>query len=363
MRDDKTHNEDDRHFALSDDGSLVYLGHDSSTKIPRKDYTCLGCGEILRPVQGEQREWHFRHKINAQCNKESYIHKLGKIVIRNRFYNEESFIIKYNTQSCCINYDSCPLSSHKCRHSELCSFDLKEFYDTCQEEKSCDSNYRADLLLTHSQHPDRKPVYIEIAYKNECGSAKIDSGTKIIEIKVEEEGDLCKPLEEPKYHQFCVNFDSPGSPYKAYPPPIRFFNFERRMPHDNTFSINVDLYVVVNENGILKPVHHPTNCSVMKAEPSPQFVYMLCTQRGRLTGKGEFYLFSYLMAVNKGVNIRNCITCERYYTGGCNRNKSDDTDPYALASNCPNYILDNRRVHDLIRQYNFNDVDYWYWKK
>lgn len=362
MKEDKLHREDDRHYALDDAGNLVYLGNKSSTEIQRKDYICLGCGNALRPVQGKQREWHFRHKVNARCNKESYIHQLGKKIIKNKFDKEESFIIKYHKQLCCSNYNSCPFKDPKCRYSEKSRFDLKDWYDTCQEEKSGnDTNYRADLLLTHSQFPDRKPIYIEIAYKNDCVREKIASGIKIIEIEVENENDLEIPLEEPDYFQWCVDFDSMTSPYDWNVPPVRFYNFERRALLDKPLSMTLNLYIIANENGIMKPIQSPADCSVMYKEPLPQCVFMLCTKRGLLTGKDEFRLFGYLMAVKNGVNIKKCITCGGY--GGCAKKESDEMDSYEIAANCPNYIFDNRRVQSLVCEYSFDTVKYWCWKR
>lgn len=362
MKDDKLHREDDRHYAFDDDGSLVYLGNMSSTKLPRKDYVCLGCGKVLRPVQGKQREWHFRHKVNANCNKESYLHQLGKRIIKDRFDKDEPFIIKYHRQLCCSNYLRCPLKGDKCRYSEFTSFDLKEWYDTCQEEEiGSGSCYRADLLLTHSHFPDRKPIYIEIAYKHDCEKEKIDSGIKIIEIKVENENDFDNPLEEPGYFQYRVIFESTSSPYDWNLPPVRFYNFERIVLLDNPLSMKVDLYIISNENGLMRPIHSPADCSVMYKEPLPQFEFILCTKRGRLTGKNELYLFGYLMAVMNGVNIKNCISCG--LLGNCNKRDSDKFDSYEIAANCPNYIFDNRRVQSLIRENYFNRVQYWSWKR
>jgi hypothetical protein len=31
-------------------------------------YVCGCCGEWLIPVQGDQREWHYRHKVDTNCN-------------------------------------------------------------------------------------------------------------------------------------------------------------------------------------------------------------------------------------------------------------------------------------------------------
>ena len=52
-------------------------------------------------------------------------------------------------------------------------------------------------MLSSKEHPERKPVFIEISVTHDCEEKKIDSGIRIIEIKLENEYLLDKPIVEP----------------------------------------------------------------------------------------------------------------------------------------------------------------------
>lgn len=67
-----------RYAADDDDKVLDIL---SEQVIKGKDYTCLSCGGTLRPVKGEERQHHFRHKIQTNCSPETYLHNLAKRVV------------------------------------------------------------------------------------------------------------------------------------------------------------------------------------------------------------------------------------------------------------------------------------------
>lgn len=46
---------------------------------------CVECGNEMEAIQGEKREWHFRHRIDSKCKGglETAIHKLAKEIIVN----------------------------------------------------------------------------------------------------------------------------------------------------------------------------------------------------------------------------------------------------------------------------------------
>lgn len=73
----------------------------------RKDYICPGCGKILRPVLGDVREKHFRHKTEETCSLETYLHSLGKALFKREYENAlaegTAFDLKYKNPFVC-NY-------------------------------------------------------------------------------------------------------------------------------------------------------------------------------------------------------------------------------------------------------------------
>ena len=86
-------------YALDENGDTIFI-KDITIDTRHKKYYCKNCGGEMIPVLGEVREKHFRHKvITPSCSYESYIHKIGKEKLMNRFYKHESFLISYFIES------------------------------------------------------------------------------------------------------------------------------------------------------------------------------------------------------------------------------------------------------------------------
>lgn len=168
-------------YAYNSSSELVNV----STAQRNEKYFCPICGELMTPHMGEIRRWHFVHKNAENCSYESYLHKLAKIKIRQAFLSSEHFMLAYNARAVCRV--ECPyVSSHKCESDKPVEFDLRKFYDTCEIE-ACYHQYKADLLLTSSIHPNFPPVLIEIMVTHKCTEEKIKEGVRIIEISIQSE--------------------------------------------------------------------------------------------------------------------------------------------------------------------------------
>ena len=91
-------------------------------KHPRRDFSCLGCGNIVIPIMGEKHQKHFRHKVDKEssCSGETYWHRLTKEIFH-KLYSEAraeelEFNIEYSADKFCIRYETdnltpCPLGS------------------------------------------------------------------------------------------------------------------------------------------------------------------------------------------------------------------------------------------------------------
>lgn len=220
--------EDDyHHYAYDDNGKLVHLCIDEEP-IPREKYRCIACERDVYPVEGEKkkRDWHFRHTIvNPNCNTESYLHQLAKKLIKEKFDNSETFNILYHVKEVCSYYEKCKEHFDYCEKTRLETFNLKEEYDTCiPEKKDSHLTYLPDLKLSSKNNPKRKPLFIEIAYTHDCTEDKINSGIKIVELKIYVEEDILQPLVE---NSVMIDYTS-GNPYQFTDmPKVRFFNFDR----------------------------------------------------------------------------------------------------------------------------------------
>jgi len=152
----------------------------------RKDYTCPGCGKVLRPILGEIRKKHFRHKIEEVCSLETYLHNLGKSILKTSYDKALSegtaFHIEYFAPLIC-NY--CKNGTCEVK-KELNTFDLTSKFKKISLEKS-DGEFVPDLLL---ETDTGEKIYIEIAVSHYCSSKKQKSGIRIVEIEIKDEADL-----------------------------------------------------------------------------------------------------------------------------------------------------------------------------
>lgn len=153
-------------------------------------FTCIGCGGMMVACIGKKRKY-FRHKLEeANCNKETYLHKLAKLRIKEKFDDTtKPFKISLWGETQCYLHCERFSPNNCCAEGKHPFIDLHEYYDTCELEKGVDG-YIADLLLTSVEHPDRKPILIEVFVKHKCTEEKIDSGNKIIEVSVKDEDSI-----------------------------------------------------------------------------------------------------------------------------------------------------------------------------
>ena len=97
---------------------------------------------------------------------------------------------KYEQYDLCSKNKTCIFYNlYNCSKKSLKTFDLKEFYNNCQEEAPI-QNFKADLLLNDITKKYKSPILIEILVTHKCSDEKINSGLKIIEIKIDSESDI-----------------------------------------------------------------------------------------------------------------------------------------------------------------------------
>ncbi len=178
-------------YAYDESGRLIDINECPEEERRCHIYHCLGCGKELRPraIGSKYKRAHFYHKGQAECNTETYLHKLGKLLVKQKFDSTESFMVSYPiTKSC--NKESCTLRNSNCDHKGVMhEVDLKRYYDTCRLEAPI-KGFIADLLLTSSHDASIPPTLIEICVTHPCSDEKRASGLKIIELKIGTEQDI-----------------------------------------------------------------------------------------------------------------------------------------------------------------------------
>ncbi|MBO4371615.1 MAG: hypothetical protein J5826_01660 [Bacteroidales bacterium] len=206
-------------FVKDSNGDLIDI--DNITQDNKKnDYYCIECGDTMIAAFGQKRKY-FRHKGEVTCNKERYLHKLGKLFFKKMFETNKEFLIHFIAERKCIKSDCFYNNSQRNKNCKtqtvINTINLKEKYDVCEEESGY-KGYIADLKLSNSQQPDIEPIFIEIFVTHSCEPEKINSGIKIIEIKIEKEDDVLQPLNE------------------FYNQNVKFYNFNRIIPIEQKFS-------------------------------------------------------------------------------------------------------------------------------
>lgn len=189
MRKAETRKDPKYAYAYDEENRLVKIS--SLTKEERDGhiYKCLSCGCSMIAKLGEKNIHHFAHKVDVECNNESYLHRLSKEILRKRFYNSESFNISFYQTSKCDLFNQCPTHQvdSSCKKRVLRTYDLKKYYSDCLlEDWDPITNKRPDLKLV-SSNPKIRPIWLEIFVTHRCTEEKIHSKSKIIEFKIENE--------------------------------------------------------------------------------------------------------------------------------------------------------------------------------
>lgn len=134
---------------------------------------------------------HFHHIEKENISQETYLHETAKNVFyenyRNCLENNIPFFIEYKVEKCCNTYfdilqENCPIGT------ENKSFDLTKRYDKIELEKYSEE-FKPDLKIFNSEKQEEF-IFIEIEVTHKSTQKKINSGVRIIEIKIENENDI-----------------------------------------------------------------------------------------------------------------------------------------------------------------------------
>lgn len=189
-------------YAYDEENHLVCI--DDVVRENRHDhsYHCPNCGHSMLPRLGDHNAHCFAHSENQKCGVESYIHSTAKLILSERFNNKETPLkIALSPQRRCRQYDTCPLvQQYDCKYSyKEETYNLTEYYGQAPEievdilETDGETHFRPDVLL-RSSNLKRQDIFIEVFYKHRSSNKKIESGHRIIEIRIRSLEDL-KALE------------------------------------------------------------------------------------------------------------------------------------------------------------------------
>ena len=258
------------------------------------------------------------------------LHQLGKKTIKERFDAIGKFLIEYYAHYSCDASDHCKLKRTfmgitMCTGEKPYTIDLKRYYDTCEVDGTY-RDFHADLKLSSSEHPEREPIFIEIAVTQDCEKEKIDSGIRIIELKIKEEADIHQPL--------CES------------PDIHFYNFKRQFEA----NCKIERFSLVRENGMLRAkTEYELDCK-QKDHHHENAVFDLVIPSYTMTRKRlKFEELGMIQAYLHGVPIKHCSMCPLYSEfhsnprGEFKVSLSFNEDLYKLANVCDKFTIDPKK--------------------
>ena len=218
---------------------------------------------------------------------------MAKRRIREAFLEAKPFTITLNSRAVCNR--EC-LLKNKCEFDDRQDFDLKKHYDKCKEETS-HGGFVADLLLASSENPDRKPVFIEIWVTHECGQKKIDSGLRIIEIKIDSEEDIDAIVSSRNIVESDDGLNK-----------NRFYNFKIKNKQSKE-PVSEDsrqiYYLWIKDSGCFMADSY--SCAEINTIPEDAHY---------IVSPFSFsYSWAFLEFVKRGVNVKNCRICKYYLRG------------------------------------------------
>lgn len=189
---------------------------------------CPACHEpLIAKNNGEIREHHFAHKSGTECEHayESMLHLYAKEAIQQEFLSAKKFHITLEQKTYCSKKGDhvCSPKEEFCPKATKQHFNLKDYYDSCEQEVAySDKTGRSDLKIYSSTNPDRKPIYVEFYVTHASCLKKLHSGNKIIEAKIESMDDI-HLIKKFGFIERTRNSDENNKSY----PLVNFYGFNR----------------------------------------------------------------------------------------------------------------------------------------
>lgn len=269
-------------------------------------YKCIVCGEEMIANTGEVKRYYFSHAKKSSCSKESYLHKLGKTLIKQKFDEENEFPIEFNRKISCCEHNNCiNLNKNYCRVNVSKKLDLKKIkntvlYDTCEEEISVE-NFRADLLLSLSTNLNQPKILIEIYKTHKSTHKKIRSNYRLIETKqIDSEDDI---------NDIIQNGFIEGVNCTLYN-----FNPQFDSVKKDDIPITRFVYYKTGKAFVYRALDYIIYCDKIHEKVKSSSLYELNLRSG-FCDDGlaiEDYNLGLLYLLRKGVEIKNCSLCRFY---------------------------------------------------
>jgi predicted RNA-binding Zn-ribbon protein involved in translation (DUF1610 family) len=175
-----------QHFALDINDNIIDIR--KTADFESQNYYCPHCHNEMITRRGNIRQWHFAHKAD-KCSYDKYLHSIAEIMIMEWFNKKNSIMLGLENDLKCDKFDSCVYFNFlHCKATEKQQYDLKKYYSKCIKEYGY-GGFISDLYCENNTKPN-SPIFIEIFVTHKCTQDKINSGIRIIELKIQSEEDI-----------------------------------------------------------------------------------------------------------------------------------------------------------------------------
>ncbi|MBQ1972856.1 MAG: hypothetical protein II222_00670 [Paraprevotella sp.] len=174
------------HYALNANKNLIHIK--DTEGFENEKYYCPNCGDEMITKRGKVRNWHYAHK-KADCSYDNYLHSLAELKIKDWFNREQTISLILDSHEQCDNHNTCKFyNKEQCKKAIQNRYNLKKFYTSCIIEHKY-KGFIADIFCINKKE-NGEPIFIEIYVTHKCEEEKLNSGIRIIEIKIQNEEDI-----------------------------------------------------------------------------------------------------------------------------------------------------------------------------
>ena len=289
--------------AYDESGRLVSIAEVNDENRYQHKYFCIGCGAELKPRLGFVNAHHFYHIDSTHlCSGETYLHKLAKKKLVERFHSSKEFVVAYYRKLTCKEEKECEFYSiWSCQKEVLEEFDVKRYYDMCTEEQSLDKGkFQADICISDSSGKN-SPILIEICVSHKSEKEKLESGHKIIEIKITSEEDI---------EALCLGKIVASNKYSENPNQVMFYGFKKESLLKETLHAKFLSRFILYDSGkaYVSSFDREFMCDSRNRKHSSHSLIEFNIDEGN--AHGNLLAIGLIKALDCGFNVKNCQLCK-----------------------------------------------------
>jgi hypothetical protein len=179
-------------FAIGADGRLVDVMALTQESQSRR-FVCIACGQrLVAHLKDDLRARHFAHYRKGECaSRESYLHRAAKLAFLEAFRDRRAagkpFTVRLPVVDTCNALEKS--LGIRCALPQFREIDLAQWFDRAELEHRHDG-FVADILLFGPRVAS--PLFVEIAVTHSCEVAKIASGHRILELRIQSDEQIAE---------------------------------------------------------------------------------------------------------------------------------------------------------------------------